>query len=250
MTTTTSARSGTQVSSTLARISEQSSSAAEQARASGTSSSFTGTGGTDQSRLNANFDMWLQLLTTQLKNQSPLDPMKSEQFAQQITQFTGVEQQIKTNSLLEKLTANQASTATNAALGFLGNDVEARGATADLRNGEARWQLNSPAAGTAATITIRNAQGAVVRTETRTLSAGTQTFTWNGRNDAGQAQTDGAYTISIAAKTSNGQDTTVETRSRGRVTAVDFSGSEPVLTVGGARVKLSDVTSVALGSGS
>lgn len=201
--------------------------------------------GTDTKTLNANFDMFLQLLTTQLRNQSPLDPMKTEQFAQQITQFSAVEQQIKTNQMLERLVSSQATGATTAALGFLGNDVTATGNAADLRNGAATWSLNAAGAATA-TLTIRNAAGAVVSTQARTLTSGANTFTWNGRDQNGVALAEGTYRISIEAKDGAGAPVSVTTAARGRVTAVDFSTGEPILTVGGSRVKLSEVTNVTL----
>src|SRR6188768_2166970 len=50
-----------------------------------------------------NFDTFLSILTTQLKNQNPLDPLDTNAFTQQLVQFTGVEQQLKTNEFLEAL---------------------------------------------------------------------------------------------------------------------------------------------------
>jgi len=62
------------------------------------------------SSLTTNFDTFLTLLTTQLRNQDPLDPLDTEQFTQQLVQFAGVEQSIQTNSNLETLIALQSST--------------------------------------------------------------------------------------------------------------------------------------------
>ena len=49
------------------------------------------------SQLAENFDTFLSLLTAQLQNQDPLEPVDSTQFTQQLVQFSGVEQQIQTN---------------------------------------------------------------------------------------------------------------------------------------------------------
>src|SRR6267142_4445505 len=65
-----------------------------------------------QKSLSTNFNTFLTLLTTQLKNQDPLAPMDSNQFTQQLVQFSQVEQQINANKNLESLislTKNQAS---------------------------------------------------------------------------------------------------------------------------------------------
>jgi flagellar basal-body rod modification protein FlgD len=243
---TTTALRATTTSDTLRRVAEAQGRQADAARASTATAGISGSV-SDGRQLNANFDMFLQLLTTQLRNQNPLDPMKTEQFAQQITQFSAVEQQIKTNSMLERLITAQTAGSNTAALGFLGNEVVARGAAADLRGGEARWTLTSPRVGTA-TIMVRDAQGQVVYTEQRTVNSGQQEFRWNGRGSNGTTLPDGTYTIAIDAKGADQQPIDVTTSARGRVTAVDLSGPEPVLTVGNARVKLSEVTSVSVPS--
>src|SRR4051812_43519004 len=62
-----------------------------------------------RARLAENFDTFLSLLTAQLKNQDPLSPLDSNQFTQQLTQMTGVEQQLLTNDLLKKLISNTGS---------------------------------------------------------------------------------------------------------------------------------------------
>ncbi len=201
-----------------------------------------------KTRLNGNFDTFLTLLTTQLKNQNPLDPLNTEQFTQQITQYTGVEQQLKTNDLLQRLVNNQSGGSLTSALGFLGNNIVANGDSAQLSNGQANWTLNATS-NVNATITITNATGQVVRTEQRALQAGSTNYQWNGRDDTGVAQVNGSYKIAITARSSDGTQQTVSTRSSGRVTAVDLSNGEAILTVNGAKVKLSDVTSVSTPGG-
>lgn len=201
-----------------------------------------------QTRLNGNFDTFLTLLTTQLKNQNPLDPLNTEQFTQQITQYTGVEQQLKTNDLLQRLVNNQSGGSLTSALGFLGNNVVASGDTAQLSNGQANFTLNATS-NVNATITITNSTGQIVRTEQRALQAGSNNYQWNGRDDSGVAQVNGSYKIAITATSADGTPQTVTTRTSGRVSAVDLSNGEAILTVNGAKVKLSDVTSVSTPGG-
>src|SRR3954465_14905627 len=99
-----------------------------------TTATSTGSGTTSQ-EIAGNFTQFLTLLTTQLQNQSPLDPLDTNQFTQQLVQFASVEQQLKTNDTLSSLlTTTQASTTANAA-GFMGLAVTADGSTATLLNG-------------------------------------------------------------------------------------------------------------------
>src|SRR2546427_9233524 len=84
-----------------------------------------------------NFNSFLQLLTTQLKNQNPLDPLDTNQFTQQLVSFAQVEQQLKANEQLTALVALQQTAQTTQALTFVGTTVSVDGATARLANHQA-----------------------------------------------------------------------------------------------------------------
>src|SRR5215212_8801809 len=92
--------------------------------------------------LAGNFDTFLQLLTTQLKNQNPLDPLDTNQFTQQLVQFAGVEQQINMNQQLTSLVALQKATQTTSAMSFLGSTATVDGTTTKLTNGAASWSFS------------------------------------------------------------------------------------------------------------
>jgi flagellar basal-body rod modification protein FlgD len=204
--------------------------------------SLTSTAG---STLAGNFQTFLTLLTTQLQNQNPLDPLDTNQFTQQLVQFASVEQQLKTNDTLSSLLAStQASTTANAA-SFMGLSVTADGTSASLSGGSASWSLNAPKAVAKATITITDANGTVVTTKSTSLPAGEQTFTWDGKDAGGTLQADGSYTISVSGTDASGQAVSVSSDVSGTVTAVDVSGTTPVLTVNGTNVSLSSVKTIA-----
>jgi flagellar basal-body rod modification protein FlgD len=207
------------------------------------SSATTGKTATSSTTIANNFDQFLQLLTTQLKNQSPLDPLDTNQFTQQLVQFASVEQQIKTNdSLSSLLISNKTANVTNA-MGFVGARVTADGTTSALKEGAATWQLNAPRTGDA-TITILDQNGNEVFSSTKTLSGGDQTYSWNGKKANGDTAPDGQYTIVVAAKDANGQVMTVKSEISGTVDGVDVTGDVPVLDVGGILIPVTSVKSV------
>ena len=88
--------------------------------------------------LSETFDNFLVLLTTQLKNQDPLEPLDTNLFTEQLVQFSGVEQAIKTNAKLDQLIAQQGTNQLTAALDYIGKSVEVESAGLDLSDGEAR----------------------------------------------------------------------------------------------------------------
>src|SRR3954462_4168733 len=111
---------------------------ASQTTNNGSSSSSTGV---EDGTIAGNFQTFLQLLTTQLKNQNPLSPLDTNQFTQQLVQFAQVEQQIGMNSSLNALLSLQQAGQTSAALGFLGQAVTVSGDTAKLAGGRASWSF-------------------------------------------------------------------------------------------------------------
>ncbi|HZZ89390.1 MAG TPA: flagellar hook capping FlgD N-terminal domain-containing protein [Caulobacteraceae bacterium] len=77
------------------------------------------------SSIASNFQSFLTLLTTQLKNQDPTSPLDTNQFTQQVTQMTGVQQQLLSNQLLQQLVASQGSV--TSAANMIGMTVTAPG---------------------------------------------------------------------------------------------------------------------------
>ena len=190
-----------------------------------------------------NFDTFLQLLTTQLKNQNPLDPLDTNAFTQQLVQFSGVEQQLKTNEFLEAMVISTQTANSAQAVSYVGKVVTASGSKSELVNGAAIWHFAVDDAANI-TATVRDANGNVVYTKSGSVIKGESVFTWDGKGNDGRQRADGSYSMTVEARNKEGKLIPVATEMTGEVTGIDFSGSEPVLIVGGARVNLSAVLSV------
>ena len=191
-----------------------------------------------------NFDSFLQLLTTQLKNQNPLEPMDTNEFTNQLVQFSSVEQSVKTNTNLEKLLEMTASNSSTAMVGYIGKEVVADGAETRLENGTATWNYELAQPASEAAITIRDAAGRIIFNESRALPAGKSTYEWNGRDNNGVQVPAGAYAITIDTRDATGKPIKVSTGVSGTVKSVDMSGSEPLLSVDGVTVKLSSIREI------
>src|SRR6478609_8982778 len=137
-----------------------------------------------------NFNTFLQLLTTQLENQNPLDPLDTNQFTQQLVSFAGVEQQINMNTQLKTMVALQQTAQATQALNFVGATVAVNGSSAQMVNSEAQWTY-APTSAANATFTITNSTGQTVFSQTGLVQAGAQPFTWNGIGNGGQQWPDG-----------------------------------------------------------
>ena len=111
---------------------------------SGTATNANGstTGSSAFNQLSGNFQTFLTLLTTQLKNQDPTSPMDSNQFTQQLVEYSQVEQQINTNTNLQTLISQGTSNASAMTMGYLGKNVSITNGNASLTNGTANWTYN------------------------------------------------------------------------------------------------------------
>jgi flagellar basal-body rod modification protein FlgD len=212
-----------------------------------TGSSSSTMSASDQANLNnqiaGNFTTFLTLLTTQLQNQNPLDPLDTNQFTQQLVEFAGVEQQMNMNTQLQTLVSLQQTAQNSQALGFVGKTVTVTGATAPLTNGQAQWTFNPPSPATA-TFTITDQTGQSVFSQTGTVQPGSQAYNWNGLDSSGRQWADGNYTLTITAVGANGQSVAVPTTVTGVVNSVDLTQSPPVLSIGGQSYTLNQILSV------
>lgn len=207
-------------------------------------SQTTGLANSDASALSANYEMFLTLLTTQLKVQDPLDPMNADEFTQQLVQYSSIEQQIKMNANMEDLIASVESSNAANMVSYIGTEVVADGVQSVLRNGQATWEYEAGKGAEKAEITIRNSGGAIVFSEKIDIAEGEGSYVWNGRTTGGAEAPKGNYSITIKATKESGDAVSVDTKSTGIVEGVDMSGTEPALLIGGSLVPISSVRSV------
>src|SRR5258707_8809312 len=203
----------------------------------------------DQTNLNnqiaGNFTTFLTLLTTQLQNQNPLDPLDTNQFTQQLVQFASVEQQLKTNDQLTRVVSLQQTAQSTQALTFVGKTAVVDGSTAALTNGSATWELGVPTNANV-TVSIANSTGQTVFTGSYDVNAGNnQAFAWNGKGNDGTQWPDGKYKLTATATDSAANPVAVSTQIQGVVDSVDLTQSPPLLSIGGQNYTVNQIKSIA-----
>jgi flagellar basal-body rod modification protein FlgD len=203
------------------------------ASTSSSSTNSSSSSGLAGSTLAGNFQTFLTLLTTQLKNQNPLDPLDTNQFTQQLVQFASVEQELKTNDQLTTLVSLQQATQSTQALGFVGKTAVVNGSTASLTNAQATWDLSVPS-NSNLTVNITNSTGQTVYTGNYSANAGNnQPFTWNGQGSDGTQWPDGQYKLTATAVDGSGSPVAITTQVQGVVSSVDLTQQPPMLSIGG-----------------
>ena len=171
-----------------------------------------------EAKLEEDLNRFLTLLVTQLQNQDPLDPLDANEFTSQLVQFAGVEQQIFQNANLEKMLQLQETNQISSLVDFIGSTVEAQGNTMPLENGLAEFTYTMPVNAKSGTISITNGSGLTVFQGEADTASGKHVFQWDGRNQFGILQSDGAYNVLVSGLDFSGNLLEVAHTIFGRVT--------------------------------
>ncbi len=201
-------------------------------------------------KLANDFDSFLMLLTTQLQNQDPLEPMDSKEFTSQLVQFTSVEQAIQSNKNLEKLISLTGGNTSSAAFDYIGREIRTSNSSTNLSNGIAKWSYEVDPAAASSAVTVLDSKGNAVFTLEGKTGAGLHDFTWDGKDKNGNSFPDGVYSLNVSALSLSKKPVNTKVFTTGTVSNVEISGDEPTLLIGGVKVALKDVLSVMKGSNS
>lgn len=177
-------------------------------------------------------DRFLLLLTTQLQNQDPMNPMDNAQITSQMAQLSTVTGVDKLNTTLKALSDSMAMTQSLSATGMIGHGVLVPGSTLALSNGQAIAGVDLAQAADSVKVTIQGPAGNTVRTlQLGAQDAGIVPFSWDGKTDTGTAAADGTYKFVVESVLS-GNKSTPAGLAFGMVNAVTPGTSGATLEVG------------------
>ncbi len=196
-----------------------------------------------QTMLASNFETFLALLTSQLKNQDPLSPVDSNQFTAQLTQMAGVEQQLLTNELLKSLVAAQGGGGLASAANYIGREATAAWSATKFKDGAATWSYEIASNAASARLEVLDGAGNVVWSgDAPDKTSGVHEFTWDGEATSGNDGQDGeVYSLRVVAKDAAGGAIDAQVLVRGRITGVEMYDGETYLTVGNSILPLASV---------
>lgn len=187
-------------------------------------------------------DSFLLLLTTQLQNQDPTEPMSNQEFVAQLAQFSQLEELQTVSSQLDSLYLVNLSMNNASMANLLGQDVVARSDTFHHTSGSEDIHFNATSETASTTLTITNADGTVVfNGDIGAQVAGEGSYTWDGKDQDGQLVADGDYTFSISATSSNGSDVTVESLIQGTIDQMSFDTGSAAPSVEGVDITMGDI---------
>jgi flagellar basal-body rod modification protein FlgD len=200
------------------------------------------------SKFGGDFNTFLTLLTTQIKNQSPTDPLDTNQMTNQLVQFASVEQQISMNQNLQRLLALEQTSQLTASAPLIGQMVSVEAEQITLQSGTG--SLNLPAAGASQTalVTIRGSGDRVLRQETVPLGSAPKNWSWDGKGSDGLALPDGAYKVSVTGVAIGGKPEALPFTTVGKVTGAERAGGDLKLLLGQLQVSFDKLRNVNSGN--
>lgn len=190
-------------------------------------------------------DSFMELLVAQMSNQNPLEPMENTEFIAQLAQFSSLEQMQNIASGIEMLALTQTAATNSSMVNLIGRRVIVPGNDISLdgeKGAEIRFNLDGEAVPGKLVITDEN--GNAVRTiELESMTTGTNTVSFDGKDDDGNLLEAGNYTYSIVDGAGNDVDG-VTKHSNYLVKAVRYQGTSIMLKSGDTEIDLSDVSEV------
>jgi len=215
--------------------------------ASSASSSSSSSSSAVSASVQSEYNTFLTLLTTELKNQDPTSPLDTNQFTSQLVQFSALEQNLQTNSLLQQLVTSQSQGQVDGALGYLGHTVQATGDSFTLDGTSTDSQtLSYSLASTAKTavMNVIDSSGTTVRQITVAPGAGAQSESFDGNDSSGNPLPAGTYTFQVQATDATGTAVAATTYETGKVTGIDTTNGVVNLHLGSISVPASNVVQV------
>ena len=196
--------------------------------------------------IESDFNTFLVMLTTQMQNQDPLNPIDSTDYASQLATFSGVEQQVRTNQLLESLSAQMGLSGMAQLAGWVG--MEARVDAPVMFGSTPLTLFPTPAqdADQAVLVTYDAQDREVARSQ---VALTTDPLTWTGTDTAGNTLAPGAYSFRLESYSAGELIGTGSVEAFGRITEVRSGANGTVLVMeSGAEVAPAQVTSLRNGS--
>ncbi|UTW54531.1 flagellar hook assembly protein FlgD [Kordiimonas sp. SCSIO 12610] len=191
--------------------------------------------------LGEDFSTFLTLLTTQLQNQDPLDPTDTNEFTNQIVNFTGVEQQIRTNQNLEALADLTRVNNLASAASFLGQEALIEADTATHEGNGSTFQYILPEAASSTTLEILNSDGEVVFSQPGEVLLGANVFNWQGIDSNGSVVPNGDYRLRVTSLDADDEFIPATILVQDTITEVETITDTPIFTVGSNVVNQSGI---------
>ena len=190
-------------------------------------------------------DEFITLLMTQMQYQDPLNPMDSQALTSQLTDFSMLEQQISSNTLLEGMSETLENLSQINMLDYIGKEVTTSSNSLTVDGGDITPVTYSLADAATVQLVVYDSEGEVAtRVDLGNMEAGSHALEWDGTDSTGQALADGTYYYSFLATDDSGGSVTVDSSEQGEVTGITYVDGSPWLMIGDNAVSFDSLVEI------
>ena len=189
-------------------------------------------------------DEFLKLLTAQLQQQDPTQPMDSTAFVAQLAQFSSLEQMNNVNDTLTKMLTSQSTSLQTTAASMVGKTAVFNTDEVSLTQGKpATITATLSQAATDTNLVIKDKDGNTVRVMALgPMQSGLNTIKWDGLDNNGKELPTDTYTTQVNAKDIGGNPVSLTQNGSARITGITFDNGTPKFLAGGSTLQLSDIS--------
>ncbi len=194
------------------------------------------------SAISSDFETFIRMLTVQMQNQDPLNPINSTDYATQLATFSGVEQQVRTNDLLQGLGAQLGASGLSQYAGWVGMDARVTGPV-NFDGQPITIYPDIAANANAATLVVTNQAGQEISRQS--IATDGEPIDWAGTDGNGQPLAPGNYTFSVVSVENGGVGTTSPAQTYARINEVRFNAGGMIAVLqGGIEIAAENVTAL------
>jgi flagellar basal-body rod modification protein FlgD len=200
-------------------------------------------------------DSFLKLLMAQLQNQDPLNPMESYDFTGQLAQFTQIEQLSDMKDIMQKSYEKDISLANSInnslAVNLINKEVKVNSFYLNFDGTDpVEFSFDVPNDALTLGVSVYNMHGSLVKNlDMTSFDIGTNTLTWDGKNQNNETVEPGSYYISVAYRDADNNTYNVETYVRGLITGVSYKNGTTYVIVNGIEIDFNNIREI-IGDGS
>ncbi len=197
---------------------------------------------TSATNMAGDFETFLKLLTTQMKNQDPLKPLESTEFVAQLASFSAVEQQIRSNDKLDGILDALGGGTASGLASWIGREVRAP-ASAEFTGDEIDVGVETADGANRGVLVVYNDFGTAVAK--RSVTGSVDSVTWDGKDDLGNQLPDGKYSFQFQSYQDENLLSTTQGSVFSTVSEVRMvDGAATLVLSDGSQVGVSDVSGI------
>lgn len=198
---------------------------------------------TAEEKINKHKNQFLKLLTVQLTNQDPTNPMDTAQMSSQIFALSGIEQQLEGNLKLEKISNLLANQQISQHAGFIGKGATYEGEEFEVLNGKGDFEYILPAESAVTLLEIKDQKNNTVFTGELKTNVGEHKFQWDGKDKNGDQVKDGYYSFVVTAISKEDVKINIPVQSfgSGKIDSIINYGNEYKYGINGQEISIDQI---------